>query len=264
MKFLLLTGLLIFVTCAGAKPSLGLQTWTCRNLSFEEMVAFAVAHRIDRVQLINTHVNPNDPPDVNRQKQSLLQERGITAYSMYAVTGISTQSDRRIFETAQLFGMKFVVVEPKSMEMWPGLFALAREFGIKLAVHNHGKGTPYSDPSAVHQLLTEYRDLGVCLDVAWVSVTGHDAAEVFLSYGDRLLDIHFRDMCIEANEDGAKVVDTEPGKGQVNFDGLFDAIRESGWSGTLAIETDQKEYRDNPGPLVNLFRHFFVHKYPRQ
>ncbi len=258
MKALYLAAACMFLSLnLSAAPKLGLQSWTCRNLSFEQMVDFAKEHGIDRVQLYRTHVNPAHSVEVNRSKLAVLREHGIVPYSMYAAAGRSPAEDRQLFELARLFGMTFLVVEPVDQSAWPRLLTLAREHGLKLAVHNHGRETTYGDPATVRDLLAQYgEELGVCLDVGWVTAAGFDAAEVFRSYGKRVLDLHLKDKRI-SGEEGAKVIeDTMPGEGQVNFKGLFQAIRESGWSGTMAIETDSKDFAANPGPLVKRSKAF--------
>jgi len=39
-------------------PQVGLQTWTCRNMSFEQMVAFAEKHGLKHIQAIGKHIDP--------------------------------------------------------------------------------------------------------------------------------------------------------------------------------------------------------------
>jgi len=240
-----------------AMPQIGLQTWTCRNLSFEEMTAFAVDHGIDRIQLYRAHVNPRDPLEVNEKKLATLKAHGITPYSIYDAAGRSEKEDRKLFELAKLFNMEFVVVEPRNMNSWPGLIKLAREYNIALALHNHGKGTPYEDPIVVKSLLDTYDSiLGVCLDVGWVTSAGFDAKEVFLMYGNRVLDIHFKDKKLKETNAGIQVEDTLPGEGDVNFPGLFEVIQLTNWSGTLAIETDSDIFAKNPMNLVRKSKKF--------
>ena len=62
---LAVTGFLTANPAAAAdyEPVVGLQTWTCRNMSFEQMVDFAVKHHIKYIQAISKHMDPNDTPD---------------------------------------------------------------------------------------------------------------------------------------------------------------------------------------------------------
>lgn len=248
------TGLM---SATAALPQVGLQTWTCRNLSFDQMVAFAVEHDLKRIQLYRSHVDPRDAVEVNAAKLAVLREHGIEPYAMYAGMGRDLNEDRRYFALARQYGMAFLVVEPADQSKWPELLALAREHGLRLAVHNHGLETTYGDPATVRALLERYDELAVCLDVGWVTAAGFDAAEVFRRYGDRVIDLHFKDKRVVTTEGRRVAEDTLPGEGHVNFPGLFKAIRETGWSGTMAIETDSAVFAEDPRELVQFSKAFF-------
>ncbi len=250
-------GLLTARLCGGV-PQLGLQTWTCRNMSFDEMVAFADEHDLTRIQLFRAHFDPTDPANINAAKLKVMRTHGLEPYAMYEFMGRDDEQDRQMFDLAQLLGLEFLVVEPEDQSKWPELLAAAAEHGIKLAVHNHGLTTTYGDPATVHALLKKYPELFVCLDVGWVTAAGFDAETVFRSYGDRVIDLHFKDKRITETTGGTnRVEDTLPGEGDVNFDGLFAAIRETGWAGTMVIETDSNEFAQDPRELVQRSKNFF-------
>jgi sugar phosphate isomerase/epimerase len=103
------------------------------------------------------------------------------------------------------------------------------------------------------------RRIGVCMDVGWITAAGFDAAEAFRGYGDRVYDMHFKDKVIETSAEGKKTpVDTEIGKGNANYAGLFAEIKKSKWSGVLAIETDSKAFAEDPNKLVAEAKKFFA------
>ena len=245
-----------------AEPGLklGLQSWTCRNMTFEQVVAFAEKHQIKYLQLISKHMDPNDPAELNLRKKALLEAKDMTVYT-FGVNGTSMdkEANRKLFEFARLMGIKMIIVEPKNQAQWDNLEELVKEYDIKLAIHNHGLGTVYGDPATVQAVLAK-RDkrIGVCLDVGWVTAAGFDAAEVFKNYNGRVYDLHFKDKIVETGADGKKVpVDTEIGKGAANYPGLFAEIKKSGWSGVAAIETDSKAFAEAPNRLVKEASTFF-------
>lgn len=246
---------------AESGPQLGLQTWTCRNMTFEQAVDFAAKHGIKYVQFTSGHLNPKAPIEETRRKQALLAEKGVQAYTFgVAATGPTDADNRPLFEFAKAMGIKFIVVEPKEQSYWDSLEKLVKEYDIKLAIHNHGTGSVYGDPATIKKILAE-RDprIGVCLDVGWVTAAGFDAAKVFTEYGDRVWDIHFKDKTVEKSADGKLVpLDTEIGKGHANYAGLFEAIKQSKWSGVMAIETDSKAFAEDPNRLVAEAKAFFT------
>src|SRR5882672_7084836 len=66
---------------ADGGPKLGLQTWTCRNMSFEQVVDFATAHHITNLEFIALHLDPAAPKEETLRKKALLDARGLVAYS---------------------------------------------------------------------------------------------------------------------------------------------------------------------------------------
>lgn len=246
---------------AEGKVQLGLQTWTCNRMTFEQAVDFAVKHGIKNLQFFSGQFDPAAPKEENLRKKALLDAHGLTCYTFgVSKTSLNPAENRQLFEFAKLIGAKLIVVEPKDLAEWDNLEALVKEYDIKLAIHNHGKGTVYGDPATVQGVLAK-RDkrIGVCLDVGWVTAAGFDAAKVFREYGDRVFDMHLKDKTVQTAADGKKTpVDTEIGKGASNYAGLFAEIKKAKWSGVMAIETDSKAFAEDPNRLVSEAKQFFA------
>jgi sugar phosphate isomerase/epimerase len=245
-----------------AGPKLWLQTWTCRNMNFDQVVEFAVKHGITHLELIKAHLDPAGPMEETLRKKAILDQKGLVAYSFGVnATSMDKEKNRPLFEFAKLMGMKVIIVEPKNLDEWNNLEELVKEYDIKLAIHNHGTGTVYGDPATVKKVLASRdRRIGVCLDVGWVTAAGFDAATVFKEYGaNRVFDMHFKDKVVETSAEGKKTpVDTEIGKGKANYAGLFAEIKKSKWSGVMAIETDHKGFAEDPNRLVAEAKVFFA------
>jgi sugar phosphate isomerase/epimerase len=257
----LLTLLSTRSAAAQSGPELGLQTWTCRNMTFDQVVAFATKHGLTKLQLIGAHLDPLAPPAESLRKKAVLEQHGLTAYS-FGVNGAGTdkEANRKLFEFAKLMGMEVIMIEPKDLAAWDNLEELVKEYDIKLAIHNHGKGTVYGDPATIKKILaTRDHRIGVCLDIGWVTAAGFDAAAVFRDYGDRVYDMHLKDKTVTTAVDGQIVaVDTEIGRGHANYAGLFAEIKKSGWSGVMAIETDSKAFAEDPNRLVSEAKAYFA------
>jgi sugar phosphate isomerase/epimerase len=159
---------------AQTPPQLGLQTWTCRNMTFDQVVAFATKHGIKNIQFIKSHLDPSAPAAESLRKKAVLEQNGLTAYT-FGVNGTSMdkEANRKLFEFAKLMGIKIIVVEPRNLAEWDNLEALVKEYDIKLAIHNHGKGSVYGDPATVQKILdARDRRIGVCLDIGWITAAG--------------------------------------------------------------------------------------------
>jgi sugar phosphate isomerase/epimerase len=266
VALLAITFALTSARAAAAGPQLGIQSWTCRNMSFDEVVEFATKHQIKNLQLISKHIDPKGTKEETLRKKAILDARGLTCYT-FGVNGTSLvkEDNRKLFEFAKLMGIKIIIVEPKNMAEWDNLEQLVKEYDIKLAIHNHGTGSVYGDPATVQKILA-VRDarIGVCLDVGWVTAAGFDVAKVFREYNGRVFDMHLKDKRLEPAAPGAMVtdkqgqkkpagptiLDVEIGTGQANYQGLFAEIKKAKWSGVTAIETDNAGFAQDPNKLV--------------
>ena len=244
---------------AESGPQLGLQSWTCRNMTFDEVVAFAQKHKIKNLQLIAKHIDPNGSREETLRKKAVLDQKGLVCYT-FGVAGTSTdkEANRKLFEFAKLMGIRLIVVEPKDMAEWDNLEALVKEYDIKLAIHNHGTGTVYGDPATIQKILAA-RDarIGVCLDIGWVTAAGFDAAKVFRDYNGRVFDMHMKDKRVDKTGEKPVVLDVEIGTGQANYKELFADIAKAKWSGVMAIETDNAGFAADPNRLVGEAVKFF-------
>lgn len=223
------------------KLKFGIQTWTLRNLEFDQVVAFAVKHKVKYLQMTSKHMDPNAPPQETKRKKAILDKNGLVCYTFGVnETSMDKEKNRKLFEFAKLLGIKLIIVEPKDMKEWDNLEELVKEYNIRLAIHNHGIQTTYGNPETVKKILAQ-RDprIGVCLDIGWVTSSGFDTAKVFKEYQGRVFDIHLKDKKV-GKTDGREVIqDVAIGTGQTNLKGLFREMKVENWDGILALETDQ-------------------------
>src|SRR5688500_13459444 len=86
-----------------AGPKLGLQTWTCRNMTFDQVVDFAMKHGITQIQFIAAHLDPNGPKEESLRKKAILDQKGLVAYSFGVnKTTMNKEENRKLFEFAKL------------------------------------------------------------------------------------------------------------------------------------------------------------------
>ena len=239
---------------ADYEPKVGLQTWTCRGMNFDQMVAFAEKNHLKYIQVIGSHIDPNGTPEEAKRKKAILNEKGLVCYT-FGVAGTSAdkEKNRKLFEFAKLMGIKVIVVEPKNDDAtWDSLEALVKEYDIKLAIHNHGKDSVYGTPEKVKSVLDK-RDkrIGVCMDVGHITGAGFDAGKAFRDYDGRVYDIHLKDKKTEKTADGKTVIlDVMAGTGDANYKGLLAEMKKAKWDGVMAIETDNATFAKEPTEFV--------------
>jgi sugar phosphate isomerase/epimerase len=221
-------------------------------LDFEEVIKFAKEHGIKNMQMIGKHIDPHAPMAETKAKKAVLDQHGLTCYSFgVAGTSLDKAKNRELFEFAKFMGIKVIVVEPRDFAILDQLEELVREYDIKIAIHNHGIKSIYGNPVVVKALLKN-RDqrMGVCMDVGWVTSARLDAAKVFKAYEGRVYDIHLKDKKVNNTPGGDVATDTEIGRGDANYKGLFRELATANWQGVLAIETDSRAFAGDPKDFV--------------
>ncbi len=234
--------------------TVGIQSWTLRNMNFDQVVEFAVKHKIKYLQLIGNHMDPKAPLEETKRKKAILDKNGLVCYTFgVAGTSLDKEDNRKLFEFAKVMGIKVIIVEPNDFKILDNLEELVKEYDIKIAIHNHGIKSLYGNPGVVKALI-KHRDprVGVCLDIGHVTGAGFDAAKVFKDYEGRVFDFHLKDKKVEKTQGDDVIIDVPIGEGQSNFKGVFAEIKKSNWKGVLAIETDNGDFAKDPTRYVEI------------
>ena len=136
---------------------------------------------------------------------------------------------------------------------------LAGDYGLQLGYHPH-TGTIGQTREGLGQIMeaTDPARVKLIADVGHLLLGGSDPAEVIRTYHERLVAMHFKDVRRDtlelARREGksypSKFLFCEIGKGEVNFTGIVDAIREVRYEGWIIIELDAYEHRPG-GPQTS-------------
>lgn len=246
------------INAADLTGQLGIQTWTLRNMDFDHVVAFAKEQGITNLQVIGKHIDPSSPREEYMKKKAVLDANGLRAYTFgVAGTSLDKKANRRLFEFAKDMGISLIIVEPSDFKILDNLEELAKEFDIRVAIHNHGIRSLYGNPLVVRTLL-QHRDprIGVCMDAGWITSTGMNPTTVFRDYKGRVFDIHLKDKKVEKTQGDDVAMDTLIGEGQGKLPDLLAELRKSGWTGIMSIETDSDAFARNPSDFVTKAKAF--------
>lgn len=245
-------------------PRLGLQTWTLRDWTFEEVVEFATEHDITDLQFMPEQLGLGTSPDEWAIKKKVLDDNDLRAYTIGVTeTFLDPAKNREIFEFARAMALELIVIEPPDFRILDLIESLVKEYDIRVAIHNHGISTLYGNPAVLKNLIM-HRDprIGVCLDVGWLATGRFDVARVFHEYDGRVFDIHFKDKLVTGGVDGDTITPAQIGEGSVDFESLFRALKQSGYGGVLAIETDGN-FTDRSAFVMRAKEYFQVNFPPR-
>ncbi len=227
------------VTSAGF--TIAVQCWSFREFTcFEaiEMASAAGAH----VELFPGHklggkhgdlkLGPDLTDDVLASLAEHLTKHGVQAVN-YGVTPVpgDEASARRLFAFVKRLGIAAITTE--SIREIDLIESLAKEFGIRVAFHNHPRPTALWHPDTIEKALAG-RDplLGYCADTGHWSTSGIDPLEVVKRIAPRIRSFHLKDRV----EVGKWSHDRPFGTGNTDLIGILDAARAAGFDGNVSIE----------------------------
>ncbi|MCD7859858.1 MAG: myo-inosose-2 dehydratase [Firmicutes bacterium] len=131
------------------------------------------------------------------------------------------------------------------------LGALASDRGFRLCYHHH-MGTVVQTSEETDRMMahTDERYVFLCYDTGHFTFAGEDPLAMLKKYAGRIGHVHLKDMrldvvakarenrwsFLQAVRNGAFTV---PGDGDVDFDPVFAALAEAGYTGWLLVEAEQ-------------------------
>ena len=140
---------------------------------------------------------------------------------------------RSYFEYARLSGMPLMVIAPTAQTM-PRIERFVKEYGIEVAVHVHGPTDKYfPGPQDVLPVISDMDPrVGICVDVGHTARTGVDLVEVLDMCGDRVLDMHMKDLRDLDSVDSQCIV----GEGKIPVPAIFRQLEEMNYAGYVNLE----------------------------
>ncbi len=222
---------------------LGLASYSLRNFDLDHAVAMTHRVGLDRICLKSMHLPLDSTPSQIAAASEKVKKAGLI---LYAGGVISMKNERDIvqaFEYAKAAGMQTITAAPIP-EVLPALDEHVKKHDISVAIHNHGPGdrhfpTPQSVYDAVKSL--DHR-IGLCIDIGHTVRIGADLLGSIRSYGDRLFDLHIKDVTA-ANPRGQG---TPLGRGIIDIPGLVHALMDVKFKGVAAFEYEEQP--DDPLP----------------
>jgi sugar phosphate isomerase/epimerase len=174
------------------------------------------------------------PPDVRKELQARLAERGMALSSLFASFSGAPDQARRLFEFCKEMGTGTIVAEPPA-DALDLIATLCDEYRIQVAFHNHARGqSPYWKPEqvlAACQGRTER--MGACADAGQWARSGLDPVESLRKLKGRILSFHLKDIAKRNDPDSRNTVF---GEGEGEFPRVLQELKRLGYRGLTTID----------------------------
>ncbi|MDR1720718.1 MAG: sugar phosphate isomerase/epimerase [Dysgonamonadaceae bacterium] len=167
--------------------------------------------------------------------KQLAESKGIKIVSTGVFTTNNSEDWEKLFILAKEMDMEFVSCEPAYAD-WDLVEALAVQYGIKVAVHNHPQPSAYWNPDLLLNEISGRSELiGSCADVGHWRREGLDQIECLKKLTNRIISLHFKDIAAKT-DDASEQHDVIWGTGILDVAGMINTLKEIGFKGVYTIE----------------------------
>jgi inosose dehydratase len=224
---------------------LAIASYTFRKFSLDKTLAMTARLGVKRICLKDFHLPLRSTPEQIAAAAAKVKAAGIELYGCGVVTMHKPAEVDRAFEYAKTAGMQVIVAAP-SVDVLPRIDEKVKEYGIRLAIHNHGPGDKFFPlPETAYEKIKGLdRRIGLCIDIGHTVRAGGDPSRAAEQFADRLFDVHIKDV----SEAAAKGRTVEIGRGVIDIPRFLRTMKKIGYSGNLAFEYE----KDADDPLPGL------------
>ncbi len=224
---------------------LGVASYSLRKLSRADAIAAIKKMDAPYVSIKEFHLRYTLSPAEIAAGVKEFRDAGITVLSGGNISLAAKEESklREMFEYAKTAGMPLMVCAP-THETLPTVHKLAKEFKIKLAIHNHGpEDKHFPSPQSVLDAIKGFDPLvGLCIDIGHTARTGVDVVESIKLAGPRLHDLHIKDLKDLMGKNSQCVV----GEGAMPMKEIFTTLKKMNYKGGCMLEYEIEA--DNPVP----------------
>jgi len=257
----------VYTTGKDVKFMLGFAPFTYHKYDdFDKILEFAKLHDVQCMGVKYFMVRKGVQVDKPDQVRAITDEEIAAFKEKVAKAGIKISSIGPVymsteeqcncaFEFAKRLGVGIVIGVPFKKEGKKRvanrdlcLYASKKcaETGIKYAIHNHGPDIPELFPtgrSAYEMVKDMDPRMGLCLDIGHDFRYGYDPVDSIRQYGDRLFDIHLKNVS-DCTKKGRAM---QFPRGKIDLVEIAKALKDIGYAGALEIEYERDFTNNVPG-----------------
>jgi sugar phosphate isomerase/epimerase len=229
------------------KLKLGVASYSFRKFGPDDVIRFMRALNTPFLNVKEVHL-PMTPTTTTKVMAEKYRAAGLTLTAAGAIyfTKVDEADMRQKFDYCRTAGIPLMVAGP-TPETLPRVEELAKEYDIKIAIHNHGPEDKYfpSPLEALKAVKGMDPRMGLCIDVGHTARAGVDVPSAIRQAGARLYDVHMKDLVYE---DG-KWKQVAVGDGSLPVEKIFAALLEVRYGGYVDLEYEIDENDPLPGMI---------------
>jgi len=218
---------------AASKPAfqMGAQSYSYRNFKFPALLDQLKATGLSNIEFCSVHFPPAaNHPNFASVKETI-EKAGVKVLS-YGVESFTDNHDANKvkFEFAKALGIQVITADPLP-NSFDSLDKLTEEFGVKIAIHNHGpQDVRYGTVDKTLKAIKDHsKMIGACVDTGHVIRSGEKPHEVVAALGDRVHSLHLKDWITGGEE---QIL----GEGNIDMKALATELKKLNFAGPLMLE----------------------------
>lgn len=224
---------------------LGVASYSLRNWNRGNTIEAVRALNTPYINIKSFHLPYESTEEELKSGRREFENAGLEIVGGGTIT-LKTDTDedvRKYFEYAKHAGMPLMVIAP-TPETLPRIERFVKEYDIKVAIHNHGPEDPYFPAPSDGLALIKDMDprVGLCIDLGHTARTGVNVVEAIAEAGDRVLDMHMKDLRDLSDKASQCIV----GEGALPIADIFRQLASMNYWGFVNLEYEIDA--DNPLP----------------
>jgi sugar phosphate isomerase/epimerase len=225
---------------------LGVASYSLREFPRDQAIEAIQEIGSKYVNIKSFHLPYENTPEELAAGRQAFEAAGLQIVGGGTIT-LQTDDDddiRTYFEYAKGSGMPLMVIAPTARTL-PRIEKFVIDYDIKVAIHNHGpEDAHFPGPQDALPIIQDMDPrVGVCVDVGHTTRTGIDIVEAIALAGDRVLDLHIKDLR-DLNDKGSQCI---VGQGAMPIPGIFRQLEAMGYTGYVNLEYEIDAENPVPG-----------------
>ena len=215
---------------------LGIATYSLRMFDRPTAIEMLKKFQVKYVSIKDVHLKIGAPPEETKAGRAEFDAAGLVVTSggnVDMTKGATVEDLRKQFEYAKAAGLPMMVCAP-THENIKAVESLVKEYNIRIAIHNHGpEDKHFPTPQSVLEAVSKLdKRCGLCMDIGHTSRTGTNIVAMAAEAGDRLFDMHFKDLSDPMNKDSQ----CDVGDGKLPITALLKQLRKMNYQGCFNLE----------------------------
>lgn len=216
---------------AASPYRIGVESYCFHDVDLAATLEHTTGLGLKYIELHDGHLPYTAPPERIAAAVSAMRDAGVTPEGVYIHDEFEAGDvplARSIFEYARSVGFRYINGQPKRAAL-PLVSTLIPEYGIDVAIHNHGPGFTYQTLEHVTAVLDAHRHIKACVDIGHFARSGVDPVGAIRTIGRRSVAVHVKDV----DADGENAV---LGEGTIDLPGVFAALAGVKFDGLVVLE----------------------------